>query len=43
MSAQAVICDLTVMFQYHNSFLYLNINPAAMLDRLQVVFVYYIL
>ena len=43
MGAQAVIRNLTGLFQSQHTFLYLYINPAIMLYRLQVILVYDIL
>ena len=40
MGTQAVICDIKVLFQAWHAFLYLNINPSVVFDRLQVVLVY---
>ena len=43
MDAQAVICDLSGLFQSWHAFLDLDMNLSVMLDRLQAVLFYDIL
>ena len=43
MGAQAVICDITGLFQYRNTFMDINIKPDVVIGYLQVVFLYDIL